>query len=58
MTTASVLELRAIERTYKTSAGALRVLRGTDLKIAPENSWASSGRRARKINPVAHGGPA
>lgn len=35
MTTASVLELRAIERTYKTSAGALRVLRGTDLKIAP-----------------------
>lgn len=35
MTAAPVLELRAIERTYKTSAGALHVLRGTDLKIAP-----------------------
>lgn len=35
MTAAPVLELRAIERTYKTSAGALQVLRGTDLKIAP-----------------------
>lgn len=35
MTIAPVLELRAIERTYKTSAGALQVLRGTDLKIAP-----------------------
>lgn len=31
---AAVLELRAIERTYKTHAGALRVLRGTDLRIA------------------------
>lgn len=28
-----VLELRAIERTYKTSAGELHVLRGTDLTI-------------------------
>ncbi|MFN7178659.1 ABC transporter ATP-binding protein [Hyphomonas sp.] len=35
MTAAPVLELRAIERTYKTSAGALQVLRGTDLTIAP-----------------------
>jgi lipoprotein-releasing system ATP-binding protein len=35
MTDAPVLELRAIERTYKTSAGPLHVLRGTDLTIAP-----------------------
>jgi lipoprotein-releasing system ATP-binding protein len=35
MSAAPVLELRAIERTYKTSAGALHVLRGTDLKLAP-----------------------
>jgi lipoprotein-releasing system ATP-binding protein len=35
MTAAPVLELRAIERTYKTDAGELRVLRGTDLRIAP-----------------------
>ncbi len=28
-----VLELAAIERTYKTAAGALHVLRGTDLKL-------------------------
>lgn len=35
MTTVPVLELRAIERTYKTSAGELPVLRGTELKIAP-----------------------
>ncbi|HAY07490.1 MAG TPA: ABC transporter ATP-binding protein [Hyphomonas sp.] len=35
MSAAPVLELRAIERTYKTSAGALHVLRGTDLTIAP-----------------------
>jgi len=35
MTGAPVLELRAIERTYKTEAGALRVLQGTDLRIAP-----------------------
>ena len=32
--TAPVLELLGIERTYKTAAGALHVLRGTDLKIA------------------------
>jgi len=30
-----VLELRAIDRTYKTSAGDLPVLRGMDLRIAP-----------------------
>jgi len=30
-----VLELRAIDRTYRTSAGELPVLRGTDLRIAP-----------------------
>ncbi|MBI1400693.1 ABC transporter ATP-binding protein [Hyphomonas sp.] len=35
MTAAPVLELKAIERTYNTSAGALHVLRGTDLCIAP-----------------------
>ena len=35
MTAAPVLELKAIERTYNTSAGALHVLRGTDLRIAP-----------------------
>ncbi len=35
MSTVPVLELRAIERTYKTSAGELPVLRGTELKIAP-----------------------
>lgn len=35
MSAAPVLELRAIERTYKTSAGALHVLRATDLKLAP-----------------------
>jgi lipoprotein-releasing system ATP-binding protein len=35
MTTVPVLELKAIERTYKTDAGDLRVLRGTDLRIAP-----------------------
>jgi lipoprotein-releasing system ATP-binding protein len=35
MTAVPVLELRAIERTYKTSAGELPVLRGTELKIAP-----------------------
>ncbi|MFN7055528.1 ABC transporter ATP-binding protein [Hyphomonas sp.] len=35
MTGAPVLELQGIERTYKTEAGALRVLRGTDLRIAP-----------------------
>lgn len=28
-----VLELRGIERTYKTAAGALHVLRGTDLRV-------------------------
>ena len=33
--TTPVLELRAIDRTYKTSAGDLQVLRGTDLRIAP-----------------------
>lgn len=35
MSASPVLELRSIERTYKTSAGALHVLRGTDLTIAP-----------------------
>jgi lipoprotein-releasing system ATP-binding protein len=30
-----VLELKAIDRTYKTSAGDLLVLRGMDLRIAP-----------------------
>lgn len=30
-----VLELKAIDRTYRTSAGDLPVLRGTDLRIAP-----------------------
>lgn len=35
MTAVPVLELRAIDRTYRTSAGALHVLRGTDLRIAP-----------------------
>jgi lipoprotein-releasing system ATP-binding protein len=35
MTAPPVLELKAIERTYNTSAGALHVLRGTDLCIAP-----------------------
>ncbi len=35
MIAAPVLELKAIERTYKTDAGDLRVLRGTDLRIAP-----------------------
>jgi len=35
MISAPVLELKAIERTYKTDAGDLRVLRGTDLHIAP-----------------------
>jgi lipoprotein-releasing system ATP-binding protein len=30
-----VLELKAIDRTYKTSAGDLPVLRGMDLRIAP-----------------------
>jgi lipoprotein-releasing system ATP-binding protein len=35
MSAVPVLELKAIERTYKTSAGALPVLRGTDLRIAP-----------------------
>jgi lipoprotein-releasing system ATP-binding protein len=30
-----VLELRAIDRTYKTSAGELHVLQGTNLSIAP-----------------------
>lgn len=35
MTIPPVLELKAIERTYRTSAGALRVLQGTDLRIAP-----------------------
>ncbi|MFN3314083.1 MAG: ABC transporter ATP-binding protein [Hyphomonas sp.] len=32
---APVLELQGIERTYKTEAGELRVLQGTDLRIAP-----------------------
>jgi lipoprotein-releasing system ATP-binding protein len=35
MTAVPVLELRAIDRTYRTSAGELPVLRGTDLRIAP-----------------------
>ncbi|MFN3910465.1 ABC transporter ATP-binding protein [Hyphomonas sp.] len=35
MTAAPVLELKSIERTYRTSAGALHVLQGTDLRIAP-----------------------
>jgi len=35
MTAVPVLELRAIDRTYRTSAGELQVLRGTDLRIAP-----------------------
>ncbi len=35
MTAVPVLELRAIERIYKTSVGELPVLRGTELKIAP-----------------------
>jgi lipoprotein-releasing system ATP-binding protein len=35
MSAVPVLELRAIVRTYKTSAGELPVLRGTELKIAP-----------------------
>ena len=35
MTAVPVLELRAIDRTYRTSAGELHVLRGTDLRIAP-----------------------
>lgn len=35
MTAVPVLELRAIDRTYRTSAGDLHVLRGTDLRIAP-----------------------
>lgn len=35
MTPVPVLELRAIDRTYRTSAGELPVLRGTDLRIAP-----------------------
>jgi lipoprotein-releasing system ATP-binding protein len=35
MTAAPVLELKSIERTYKTDAGNLQVLRGTDLRIAP-----------------------
>ena len=35
MTGVPVLELRAIDRTYRTSAGDLPVLRGTDLAIAP-----------------------
>ncbi|MGA1341655.1 MAG: ABC transporter ATP-binding protein [Hyphomonas sp.] len=35
MTGVPVLELRAIDRTYRTSAGDLPVLRGTDLRIAP-----------------------
>ena len=35
MTPLPVLELRAIDRTYRTSAGELPVLRGTDLRIAP-----------------------
>jgi lipoprotein-releasing system ATP-binding protein len=35
MTAVPVLELRAIDRTYRTSAGDLPVLRGTDLRIAP-----------------------
>lgn len=35
MTAAPVLELKSIERTYKTDAGNLHVLRGTDLRIAP-----------------------
>jgi lipoprotein-releasing system ATP-binding protein len=35
MTPVPVLELRAIDRTYRTSAGDLPVLRGTDLRIAP-----------------------
>jgi lipoprotein-releasing system ATP-binding protein len=35
MIAAPVLELKSIERTYKTHAGELRVLQGTDLRIAP-----------------------
>jgi lipoprotein-releasing system ATP-binding protein len=35
MIVAPVLELKSIDRTYKTSAGDLKVLRGTDLRIAP-----------------------
>ncbi len=35
MSAVPVLELRAIVRTYKTSAGELPVLRGTELRIAP-----------------------
>lgn len=33
MSPATVLELAAIERTYKTAAGELQVLRGTDLQL-------------------------
>lgn len=33
--TTPVLELQGIERTYSTAAGDLRVLQGTDLRIAP-----------------------
>jgi len=35
MSAVPVLELRAVVRTYKTSAGELPVLRGTELRIAP-----------------------
>ncbi len=35
MSAVPVLELKAIVRTYKTSAGELPVLRGTELRIAP-----------------------
>lgn len=33
--TTPVLELQGIDRTYRTEAGALQVLRGTDLRVAP-----------------------
>lgn len=33
--TQPVLELRGIDRTYRTEAGALQVLRGTDLRVSP-----------------------
>ncbi len=33
--TTPVLELQGIDRTYRTEAGALNVLRGTDLRVAP-----------------------
>jgi predicted ABC-type transport system involved in lysophospholipase L1 biosynthesis ATPase subunit len=53
MTAVPVLELRAIDRTYRTSAGELQVLRGTDLRIRQGFSSGRSPVKSCSTAPIA-----